>query len=543
MNLLAAVDNPGAGLWPFGVLAICVGLVIFLIAVLHMHAFLALILSAVAAGMLTPLGRLPGETVRSHSITSQAMLVFTNNSGALVVEPPPGRAQSPEALGGLVSSNTVITLPGQKTYAHFVQAVELTTAELGTTAGKIGVVIALASIISMCLMESGSADKVVRSFLRLFGDKRAGGAIVSSGYLLSIPIFFDTFFMLLLPLARALALRTGKDYLLYVLAICCGATVTHSLCVPHPGPLAMAEILKIDLGLTIAVGIVAGIIPTAASWCVAKWLNRRSPVPLRATRGVELEELKTIVNKREEELPTLLRSISPVLLPILLISAASFFDAALKRPETFGGLISLFGGPDAFGAVARWVEFAGNRNVALLIGAAISIWVLIRQRGLTFAKLGELMGPPLETAGVIILITSAGGAFGLMLQNAGVGDAIKASVAGHEVNLIFLAWFVASVIRVAQGSATVAMLTTAAMVFPIISGGAALPYHPIYLFMAIGFGAMTLSWMNDSGFWVVGRLSGFTEQETLKSWTVVVTVNSVVGLIECLVFSRIFPFA
>jgi GntP family gluconate:H+ symporter len=128
-----------------------------------------------------------------------------------------------------------------------------------------------------------------------------------------------------------------------------------------------------------------------------------------------------------------------------------------------------------------------------------------------------------------------------MLKNAGVGDAIQAAVAGREINLIILSWLVAAVIRVAQGSATVAMLTTAAMIYPMMSS-APLPYHPVYIFMAIGFGAMFVSWMNDSGFWVVGRLSGFTEKETLKSWTVVVTVNSVVGLGTCLLLSVVLPF-
>ena len=133
---------------------------------------------------------------------------------------------------------------------------------------------------------------------------------------------------------------------------------------------------------------------------------------------------------------------------------------------------------------------------------------------------------------MIILITSAGGAFGTMLRNAGVGDAVKAAAEGAPVNLIFLAWLVAAVIRVAQGSATVSMMTAAAMMTPLL--GAGLPYHPIYIFMAIGFGAMIL-------FWVVCKLSGLTEQETLKSWTVVATANSVFGLLACLVLSKIFP--
>jgi len=180
--------------------------------------------------------------------------------------------------------------------------------------------------------------------------------------------------------------------------------------------------------------------------------------------------------------------------------------------------------------------------VALLLGAVLAIIVLVRQKqGLTLARIAEMIEPPFATAGVIILITSAGGAFGLMLKHAGVGDAVKALVEGKEINLLLLSWAVAAVIRVAQGSATVAMLTTAAMIYPIMTGGQGLPYHPVYIFMAIGFGAMMLSWMNDSGFWVVGKLSGFTEKETLKTWTVVVSVNSVAGLLACLLFSRILP--
>jgi len=454
------------GTWPFVVLALCVALVIFLITVVRLHAFLALVLASIAAGLLAPAGSLPGEIAGRN---------------------------------------------------HWVHAVELATSEFGLTAGKIAVVIGLASVISMCLMESGAADKVVRRFLAVFGERRAGVAILVSGYVLSIPIFFDTFFMLLLPLARAMCLRTGKDYLLYVMAICCSGVVTHSMCAPHPGPLAMAEVLHVDLGLSIVMGATVGMVPVAVSWMVARWLNRRVVVPLRETPGASLEELRAIVNLSEDKLPSFSWSILPVLLPIFLISLASAFAAV---PAIKAGWPTLYAS----------VEFAGNRNVALLIGAALAMGLLIRHRRLNLAGVNILIGPALETAGVIILITSAGGAFGLMLKNAGVGEAIKQAASGHDVNLVLLAWTVAAVIRVAQGSATVAMLTTAAMVYPLMTD-AVLPHHPVYIFLAIGFGAMICSWMNDSGFWVVGKLSGFTEKETLKSWTVVVTVSSVVGLL------------
>ena len=167
--------------------------------------------------------------------------------------------------------------------------------------------------------------------------------------------------------------------------------------------------------------------------------------------------------------------------------------------------------------------------------------LVTRQLRLSFAGLGSLLSKALETGGVIILITSAGGAFGFMLKHAGVGEAIRSVALGHDINFILLAWTVAVVMKFSQGSATVSMLTTAAMMVGVTQG-ADLPYHPMYLFLAIGFGALGLSWMNDSGFWVIGRLSGFTERETLRTWTVLAFSMSFAGLLETLLLAALLPF-
>ncbi len=469
-------------MWPFAVLGICLVTIVFLVTVVRLHAFFALIVVALLAGLLTE--KLPGEY------------------GTLPATP-------------------------KKERSHWVQAAELTTEGFGNIAAKIGVVIALASVIGTCLVESGGADKVVRRFLALFGEKRAAHALFASSYLLSIPIFFETFFMLLLPMAKGLRLRTGRNYMLFVLAICCGGTVTHSLVAPHPGPLGMAENLHLDVGVTIVVGIVAGIIPALLGWTVAVFVSRRIDAPMRDMGGNSVEELEAIVTRREEELPSLGWALAPVLAPVLLIGGASFAGVL--------GLAASF--PSGFAAL----EFLGNRNVALVIGAALAVALLMRQRGLSLAKVSERISGPFATAGVIILIASAGGAFGFMLKNAGVGDAIKALVEGREISLILLAWAVSAVIRMAQGSATVAMLTTSSMIFPMMQD-TVLPYHPLYMFLSIGFGSKALSWMNDSGFWTVSKLSGFTEKETLQSWTVIVTTISVSGLILTLVCSALMPF-
>ena len=495
LPFLAATD---ASRWPFVVLFVSVAFIIVAITKLRLHAFIALIFAAFLAGFMA--------------------------------EP-----FAPTVLDKLSKSTREAAAGNQ-----WLATVELTMVEFGNTAAAISISIGLAAIIGMALMESGAADKVVRRFLAFFGEKRAGAALLWSTYVLSIPIFFDTMFMLMVPLARALRLRTGKDYTLYLLCICCGGVVTHSLTVPHPGPLAMTDSLKVDTGLSLVWGILAGVIPCVIGLYVAKWVNARLDIPLRETRGAALADLEGISRKSESELPSFFWSILPVVLPILMISVASAFIMIRKSAP---GLVGALGGVENFAALHRWVAFFGNKNIALFIGAAISLWVLARQRGFGFRQIEDLIGPPIETAGVIILITSAGGAFGLMLRNAGVGDAIKAVAAGSGVNLIVLSWLVAAVIRIAQGSATVAMLTTAAMIYPMMdpTAGATLPFHPMYIFLSIGFGAFCCSWMNDSGFWVVNRLSGMTETETLRSWTVILTAVSIAGLALTFVAAKLVP--
>ncbi|RYD32353.1 MAG: hypothetical protein EOP85_21825, partial [Verrucomicrobiaceae bacterium] len=360
----------------------------------------------------------------------------------------------------------------------------------GKTAAGIAISIGLASIIGFCLMESGAADRVVRQFLKLFGEKNAGVALLVSTYILSIPIFFDTMFMLMAPLAKALSVRTGKNYLLYVLCVCCGGVITHSLTVPHPGPIAMVENLKVDTGFSIIGGIIAGIIPAIIGYLIASAINRRQHVPLRETPGATLADLEGIVAKKDSELPGLGVSLVPVILPIVLISFSSFLKVADGSGAAWVTSLK---------SIREAIDFFGDKNIALFIGAFFCILLLAKSRNYDRVKIGQLLGPPLETAGVIILITSAGGAFGGMIRSAGVGGAVDRMADSMGLNLVFLSYVLALIIRVAQGSATVAMLTTSAIMFPMI--GPDLPYHPLYLFLSIGFAAFALSWMNDSGFW------------------------------------------
>ncbi len=483
----AAAQAGVVSYWPLVVLAVNVAFVVVAIALLRLHAFIVLMLAAILVGLMS--AHLPGV--------------------------PPANA--------------------------WVQAVELPMREFGTAAGNIAFIIVLAAIIGQCMLDSGAADSIVRRFMSVLGESRAALALLASGFLLSIPVFFDTVFFLLVPLARALGLRTGKNYMLYVMAMCGGGVLTHSLVAPTPGPLLVAEALRpagVDLGASMAAGLIAGVLPAIGVLWLARWLNRRVPVPVRETPGAPSRELHELIEQPATALPAFGVAILPVLLPVFLIASASFL--AMSQ-TSLPAVVAALGGTPSFGRIKAVADFVGNRNVAMLIGTAIALAVLARQKGLGIRQLGEAMAPPLEMAGVIILITAAGGAFGAMIRNSGVGDVISTLAKGHDVDYVLLAWGVTAVIRLAQGSATVAMITGVGLMAAIVGNGAALPFHPIYLFLAIGFGSMIASWMNDSGFWVVGRLSGFTERETLKTWTVLTTFISVAGLVEVLIASHVLP--
>ena len=422
-----------------------------------------------------------------------------------------------------------------------LKAIKWTLHGFGDLVGGLGLLIAMAAIIGTCMMLSGAADRVVRSLMNAFGEKRAGLVLLLSGFLLSIPVFFDTVFFLLIPLARALALRTGKHYTFYVMAMAGAGAITHSLVPPTPGPLFIAKELDIELGFAMMFGLVASILPAYLVLKMASWFDRKYDLPMREASGASNEQLKQIVEKKDEELPGILLSSLPIALPVLLISLVSILGFCKKLSSEQGYLNS-----ESFAAVFPYLEFLGNPNVAMTLAAGFAILGLVRQmagkqeKDLA-AKLGKTLQDPLSTAGVILLITGAGGAFGAMIRMSGVGESVGAVAEEFDLSYVLLAWGVTAFIRIAQGSATVSMITGVGLMAAVIGDGDALGYHKAYVFLAIGFGSITLSWMNDSGFWVVQRLSGFTEKETLKTWSVMLTAISVLGLGLCLLGSALLP--
>lgn len=401
----------------------------------------------------------------------------------------------------------------------WVAAVEQSMLEFGVTAGKVAFVIAIASILGIALTESGAAERIVNQLIQLFGEARAGVALLIAGFILSIPVFFDTVFFLLVPLAIVLAQKTGKNFALFVMAIACGAIITHSVVPPTPGPLLMAEDLSLDMGLAIGIGGLSGILPAFMGYKYSQRQNAKMPI---IPPSFSAEEL----NLTTKKLPSFGVSVLPILLPLLLIIAASVLKVFYPERNDF---------------FAQGISFLGNKNVAMFLGLLVALYLWAKYKQLNLRELGAQMERPLEIAGLIILITAAGGAFGAMIRNTGLGDMIQAmSANGFSMNLIVVAWLMAAIVKFAQGSSTVAIITTAGIMSAIIAS-TTLPYHPIYLFLAIGYGAMVGSWMNDSGFWIVGKLSGMTEKQTLQTWTALLAVIGIVGGLQAWIMSYIFP--
>jgi GntP family gluconate:H+ symporter len=402
----------------------------------------------------------------------------------------------------------------------------------GRTAGNVGVVIALAAIIGKAMADSGAADRIVRAFLSLLGEKRGGVALTASGYVLSIPVFFDTVFFLLVPLARSLFTRTNRDYLKYLMAIAAGGVATHALVPPTPGPLAAASTLGVDLGVMILVGIATALPGSVAGLLFAGWVNRRMPVPFRAVAG----ETEPPAAVHESALPGLGVSLLPVVLPVLLISSNTIVNALSAQPWAAGSGI-----PN----LAPYTAILGNPNLALMISTAIAVWVYVKQHRPTRAQVENMVEVALMSAGVIILITAAGGAFGGMLQAAQIGPAIESifAVDGGSSGLffIFLGFAVASVLKIAQGSSTVAIITTSAMIVAMAGDMGRLGFHPVYLATAIGGGSLVGSWMNDSGFWVFTKMGGLTEAESLRSWTPLLAIVGTTAMLATAILAMILP--
>lgn len=397
----------------------------------------------------------------------------------------------------------------------------------GSTAGSIGIVIALAAVIGKAMLDSGAADRIVRAFFHALGERRAPEALMGSGFVLAVPVFFDTVFYLLVPLARSAFQRTGRHYLRYLMAVAGGAAITHTLVPPTPGPLVVADLLGVDLGTMMLVGLVVAIPSAGAGLAFAAWRDRRAPIAPRPESGGVVATAPL-----PDRSPGLGAALAPILLPIALVTA-----------NTVATALGAGGGTDAWSQIGAVTAVLGNPNVALLISAVLALGVYVRQRRPTREDFGAAVEGALLSAGVIILITAAGGAFGAMLRVAEVGPALARLFGdgARGLGLLAFAFGMAALLKTAQGSSTVAMITAGGIVAGLIPAAGALVFHPVYLATAIASGSLVGSWMNDSGFWIYARMGGLTEVEALTTWTPLLTLLGLTGFATTLLLAVLLP--
>lgn len=459
------------------IVAIAIVVVLVSILWLRLHAFLALAMAGFMVAVLTP---------------ASAIQDYADNQ----MEKSKGAWTEKEAAS-FVNSN------GPQRLAQ----------SFGDYAGKIGILIALASVVGSCLMHSGAAAVIIRRMLSWVGEARASYALAGSSFLLGIPVFFDTVFYLMVPLAKSLRRQVGKDYVLYVLAILAGGSLAHSLVPPTPGPLAVAAELHIEIFDMMVGGLAICCCSSVLSLSAAALINRLVDVPLRDADG-NIED-GTVKNNADDQPsidevqgPPFWLAMLPIGLPVLLIAGGTAWNMWI-------GGFSADAVPAWTESMSRFVKIGSDKNVALAIAAAMAMGLL--RWAPAASDRNQLIGKALASGGVIILITSAGGAFGTMLRYAGIAEAVAAMTGSLPgLMLLPLAFLVTASIRTLQGSATVAMIT-AAGVLQGFANPELLPYHPVYLATAIGAGSKPIMWMADSGFWVICKMSGMTESEGLRT--------------------------
>ncbi|MFI9261554.1 GntP family permease [Streptomyces sioyaensis] len=399
-------------------------------------------------------------------------------------------------------------------------AVSLIESGMGGILGHVAIIIGLGTMLGALLEVSGGAEVLSARLLRLFGEQRAPLAMGLTGLIFGIPVFFDVGIFVLAPLVYAAAKRSGKSILLFCMPLLAGLSMTHAFLPPHPGPVAAAGLFKVDLGWLLLMGLVCGLPAVLAAWAYAAWIGNRLFVPVPQDMVEAAEEARAAVTAEKratgaapDEDPV---SLGTVLLligtPLLLILLATFSSIAL--PPSTGRSV---------------IEFFGHPFVALTIALLMAYYLLGIRRGWSRTSLEAVSTASLKPVGNIILVVGAGGIFGAVLKGSGVATALSDTF--HHVGLpvIVLAYLLSLLLRVAQGSATVAIVTTAGIVVPLVEGQGMSQAHLALIIMAISAGSIFASHVNDGGFWMVSKYFGISERDTLKSWTVLESVLSVAG--------------
>lgn len=378
---------------------------------------------------------------------------------------------------------------------------------VGNTLGFIAVVVGLGTMLGKMLSESGGAEVIAQTFVRALGTHRLHWTLMAVGFVVGLPVFFGVGLVLLMPILAALVRDTKRSLLFLGIPLVAGLSVSHGLVPPHPGPMLGIEQLHADVGKTVFYGVLIGL-PTAiiAGPIFGKFISQRVPVELGGLGAALLQK------RAGQRCPSFGTALGTILLPVLLMLAATLADVALVKENT-----------------ARvWLDFIGSPAVAMLIATLMSLYTFGFACGFTRVEILKFTDDCVGPAAGIILVVGAGGGFSKVLDESGAG-AVLAQQAGHlHLSVLFLGWLIAAAIRVAVGSATVAIALAASLVGPMAAASPGTNRE--LLVISLGAGSLILSHLNDGGFWFVKEYFGMTVPQTLKSWTVMETIISIVAL-------------
>jgi gluconate:H+ symporter, GntP family len=382
---------------------------------------------------------------------------------------------------------------------------------VGGTLGHIALVIGFGTMLGKMMAESGGAERIARTLIEAFGEKNVDWAMVLIALLVGLPVFFEVGFVLLIPIAFSVAKRTGTSMIKVGIPMAAGLSVVHGLVPPHPAALLAVSAYKADIGKTILFALIVAI-PTAAvaGPLLAKLLDRRIKLPQASPLAAQLTEEAL---SAERELPGFGITLFTIFVPVILMLVGSWADVFTRPKSTANELVKLIGNP----------------VVALLLAVLVSFYTFGRARGISRDTILKFTNECLAPTASITLVVGAGGGFGRILRDSHVSDAIVTMATRANVSELVLGWLVAALVRVATGSATVAMATSAGIVAPIAAASPGT--SPELLVLATGAGSLILSHVNDGGFWLVKEYYGMSVTETFKTWTVCETLISLMALV------------
>lgn len=381
----------------------------------------------------------------------------------------------------------------------------------GGVLGFVGIILALGTMLGKMMAESGGADQIAQTLIRAFGKDKVQWAMMFAAFLVGIPLFFEIGFVLLIPLVFIVARRTGVSIIKIGIPLLAGLSAVHGLVPPHPGPLLAIGVFGADIGKTILYGLIVAL-PTAiiAGPIFGTFIAKHIP----GHPNQELVDQLARENDDSTTLPSFSITLITVLLPVFLMLLKTFADVALPDGHFF----------------RTWMDMIGHPISALLLALLLSLYTFGHKQGIGSQQMLKWLDASLAPTAAIILIIGAGGGFKQMLVTSGVGDVIGHMAVSAQISPILLAWLVAAVIRIATGSATVATITGAGIVVPVV--GMIPGVNRELLVLATGAGSLILSHVNDAGFWLVKQYFNMTVAETFKTWTAMETILSVVALGE-----------